>query len=890
MSEASLDMRADNLRGAADDSARHVRNVYLTFLSIGIYIAVVIGSTTDEQLLRVSPVTLPLLNVALPIVGFYALVPWLLLLLHFNLLLQFYLLAQKLHALDAVLMELPDVEARRRHLLRMYPFPFSHMLIGRHHTPFVRSLLGDVVWFSVILLPLVLLAWAQIRFLPYHDPTITWSQRIVVGLDVAALWFFWPIILTSRGRLAAWRARYGRHAAALGACYQLPKRAAAGWGWLRTLRVGRLWWRRKRSGAARTWGKAGGSIIGLAFLYLSFFLAVLPGEAVEGLLDPCVRSVPPDRGRGGCVTLTGLLFDEPGAVFRRNLRLAEATLLGDTAAPPIVAALWSDDRELQKASLEQVVGLDLAMRDLRFADLRNAVLSKASLRGANLDGADLRGAELSGADLRPFDVTEGGSCLDVEQLDETLDKRAQDIWRLADLTAPLSGEPRFCVASLRRVKMSEARLAAARLPLVTLNSSDLSAAWLPDANLAGGNLKNVRFHRANLAAADLRYAELRGVSLVQANLAGGNLEGADLERIFLKDAGLEQTIFKSAKINDADFTRTRLTGASFADAVLEESSMKRAYLAGADFSGARVNVVDFTGADLSGAALRRVEMAEVTFEGANFAGSDLSSAVLEGANLRSVDLRAASLVGAHLMGADLFEAELHGANLSGADLRIADLSQAEVEFVGLSGASLQGANFSGAILIGVFFNGAKLQGADLSARYAFALDFRGATLAGPHLNVIGEMEAINLRGSAFEPLSEAHHRTLKSLVEQWVTDPQRRNETIARLALATEPVASLSQRILPGALCDRPGCLGQEDFVSRYTQHLSDVACRKDDEVGLMSEFFIDQFGISHGDPTDSLAYKVAVVEAMVERGCELPGELSHNLEQWRGQLAGRSD
>ncbi len=35
----------------------------------------------------VSPVKLPIVNVPLPIVGFYALVPWLFLLLHFNLLL-----------------------------------------------------------------------------------------------------------------------------------------------------------------------------------------------------------------------------------------------------------------------------------------------------------------------------------------------------------------------------------------------------------------------------------------------------------------------------------------------------------------------------------------------------------------------------------------------------------------------------------------------------------------------------------------------------------------------------------------------------------------------------------------------------------------------------------
>jgi hypothetical protein len=71
-------------RGAVDEAARLARNVYLSFLLLGTYIAIIIGSTTDMQLLKGSPVTLPLLNVQLPIVGFYAMVPWLLWLLYFN--------------------------------------------------------------------------------------------------------------------------------------------------------------------------------------------------------------------------------------------------------------------------------------------------------------------------------------------------------------------------------------------------------------------------------------------------------------------------------------------------------------------------------------------------------------------------------------------------------------------------------------------------------------------------------------------------------------------------------------------------------------------------------------------------------------------------------------
>ena len=40
-----------------NDASHFARNVYITFLLLGTYIAVIIGSTTHEQLLKVSPVT-----------------------------------------------------------------------------------------------------------------------------------------------------------------------------------------------------------------------------------------------------------------------------------------------------------------------------------------------------------------------------------------------------------------------------------------------------------------------------------------------------------------------------------------------------------------------------------------------------------------------------------------------------------------------------------------------------------------------------------------------------------------------------------------------------------------------------------------------------------------
>src|SRR5215510_4857568 len=158
--------RAERLRVAADEAARLAQNVYLSFLLLGTYIAIIIGSTTDVQLLKVSPVTLPLLNVQLPIIGFYVVVPWLLLLFYFNLLLHLTFLAQRLHRLNAILAAFPDAIPREEQRIRLFPFPFSVMLIDRSARWRLRMLLSLMTLTIVVLFPLILLLWAQVRFLP----------------------------------------------------------------------------------------------------------------------------------------------------------------------------------------------------------------------------------------------------------------------------------------------------------------------------------------------------------------------------------------------------------------------------------------------------------------------------------------------------------------------------------------------------------------------------------------------------------------------------------------------------------------------------------------------------------------------------------------------------
>jgi hypothetical protein len=112
--------RAEKALAAANEAAQTVSNLYITLLLLGTYIGIIIASTTDEQLFRI-PSHPALLNVQLPILGFYIFIPWLFLLFHFELLLQFALLGHKLHVFEQFETDLSGAEigALRERLINL---------------------------------------------------------------------------------------------------------------------------------------------------------------------------------------------------------------------------------------------------------------------------------------------------------------------------------------------------------------------------------------------------------------------------------------------------------------------------------------------------------------------------------------------------------------------------------------------------------------------------------------------------------------------------------------------------------------------------------------------------------------------------------------------------
>ena len=109
-----------DLLKAVNDASGKAFALWITFLTVGLYLAISIGTTTDVQLLLEGPVKLPLLDVNMPLFDFYEFAPILFLMLHLYVLMQLYLLSSTLRLFEQELQapRLPRLILKDRERIR----------------------------------------------------------------------------------------------------------------------------------------------------------------------------------------------------------------------------------------------------------------------------------------------------------------------------------------------------------------------------------------------------------------------------------------------------------------------------------------------------------------------------------------------------------------------------------------------------------------------------------------------------------------------------------------------------------------------------------------------------------------------------------------------------
>jgi uncharacterized protein YjbI with pentapeptide repeats len=537
----------DGLEKAVNDAAGKASALWLSFISFATLLIITVGSVTHRHLFLEQDLQLAVINVKLPLVGFFFAAPLFFVVFHFYALLQLQGLATKVAAYNERLLREVRVMADRRQLrLRLDPFVFVQMTAGarERRSGRIGSSNRLVAWITIVGLPLATVLLIQLTFLPYHH-TLTWLHRGAVGTDLFFVWVFWRALAEQGSRPpGAAKTKAGRTMRShlrgsvkvfgpqvVASLRRFSRRIAAK---LRTLSL-RTRWPARVPPLARVFAIIASLCVGAFSI-----LAAYPTETIypwtRGLTAPIFEGKI-DTVAGKPKTLFGL--SNKLVLPDQDFGLTEKLKAFLEAGEPERATLSLRGRDLAGAVLDRV--------DLRQADFTGSVLSGASLKGAKLVNARFGcGTKFEGVPQR---------CAHLERA--SLDR------------AELQG------ASFVQAHLQGASLAWAELQGASLIQAQLQGAYLAGAQLQGASLKNAQLQGAVLFNAQLQGALLQGAELQGAILNGAGLQGASLEHAQLQGAYLWWAQLQGALLMKAQLQGASLTGANLKDALLEKISAYR---------------------------------------------------------------------------------------------------------------------------------------------------------------------------------------------------------------------------------------------------------------------------------------------------------------------------
>ena len=533
------DSRVAALLQAANDSARLFRTIFVAFMVAVFYFAAVTLSVDDELLFRDGHLLAPLLNLPIRVSYYFMAAPWVLLLLHLNLLIQGVFVVRKVDDYSRALRHGSSQETEMLRLL--FPLPLAHAAGGAPLRRGFHPLLELFVLTTLVLVPLLALGVMQLQFLGFQLGWVTFMQSVVLIVDLVLVGLLWPSL----------RRPPRRH-------------------WL-----------------TRRFGLTAAVSIVLVFLSLAYPDFRLPGWPPLHFVDL--------QGLHSLDVQNARLYSEPESANPdeacadplSGLNLAgrsyrNAKLSGSTLCNANLVGAQLAGAELVGARLHQV---NLTNSNLRGADLTNADLQGALLTSAELQRASLRGAVLRDAEARrpPFSLAAyvlrnsriAQELLPARRPDGTFDPTILSEYRerIDDVLATVQQEGEFRDAGLR--------LQGADLSGAQLQDASLQGAQMQGANLAGAGLQGVDFTNARLHGADLAGVDAQGATLRGAWLPGTNLRGARFEKADLSFAQLQGAYAPLAQLLATDCVGASMEGINLGGANLHEANVLGARLLGA---------------------------------------------------------------------------------------------------------------------------------------------------------------------------------------------------------------------------------------------------------------------------------------------------------------------
>jgi len=440
-----------------ENSSEKNRNFFVAYLILLVYVQAIIFSTTDLQLLVFSEgLKLPIIDLTVPLMGFYVVIPIFIIALHFN-------FFQNLESHHYKLMRWqqahPDGKVPRSNI---YPFLFDYAMLERN-----GQLLRWVRWANSLLcynLAPITLGLLLIRFSDQQNILVTSWHYLAFVFDA---YLVWKLRLAMKDNQQTEATPDSAH-----------------------------WLMRCRCFCTDIFRHGLHGVFGL-FILLETVLTLLIGGTSNDVFAKYVlpqielisrysSNVDEQSYRKSIEWILPRIAINPNEiVWKPDVPALEtsAKLSGYSdwvkyfnekgeGFRPILNSLRLIQLSLQALPRVQLASAQLQGANLTEAQLQGANLSEAQLQGANLTEAQLQGAELWGTRLQGADLTE----------------------------AQLQG------ADLRVAQLQGANLSEAQLQGANLTEAQLQGAYLRGAQLQGANLLKAQLQGAILYETFIQYA------------------------------------------------------------------------------------------------------------------------------------------------------------------------------------------------------------------------------------------------------------------------------------------------------------------------------------------------------------------------------------------------
>lgn len=454
-------------RKALESAANIARGLWFTFMTLAVYLVIAVGSVTHRDLFLQTPVRLPLLNADLPLVAFFWVAPLMFLVFHGYLLLNLKFLGDNVRHYFRLVDETKlDASAKETLFLQLPNFLMVQLLRERRTTPWtlMGHALHGVAILTVVVGPIAVLLFLQMRFLPYHELSVTMLQRLTIAADLVLILYFWPGIVGTPASRRVWAYRLFMYG------------------------------------------------VMFAIVLFSGFVATFPGERNYGSAMVKRSGMADFLLRGPYNEVTG----DRQSWFSDTLSLSDEDFVDKTEGTDVTVSLRG--RDLSEANL--------ARADLRKADFSGANLTRANFRGARLQEAIFikPNASLIG---EKKSVTETTNLTGADFSNAKLDKASFNDADLQGATfdsAELQNAA-FVRSLLNGVKFVNAKMAGTNFSFSKMRgayfkSSDLAGSQFVNSDLAGtvfvsSQLQQSRFAGARLDAAALVSTNVFGLQEIK---------------------------------------------------------------------------------------------------------------------------------------------------------------------------------------------------------------------------------------------------------------------------------------------------------------------------------------------------------------------------------------